>query len=84
MRTQKEALIRHVRATARAAGLVLRTQNCRINGGQAFQFCDRDSGRTVMSNCTLDSALGHCESGFISSYDKNSGSFRFDFGMTEE
>jgi len=64
--TQAEAA-KEIRLIAKNAGLTFKRQNARINGNQAYMFTNRDTGETVISNCTFWSAYECCLSGFVSS-----------------
>jgi len=67
--------LKEIRKAAREVGLTLKKQNSRINGAQAWKFIDRETGETVMSNCTLSSAYNNVCSGFIRSYNKDKRAF---------
>ena len=66
---------KEIRSAAKAAGLTFKEQSARINGSQAYKFTDRATGETKMSNCTLGSAYENVCSGYIASYNKQTGSF---------
>ena len=62
--TQKEA-IKEIRSIAKANGMTFRRQNATINNFQAYKFINRETGETVISNCTFWSAYANCMSGYV-------------------
>ena len=70
--TRKEAE-KYIRRTARTNGMTFKSQNARINGFQTYLFEDRETGATVISNCTFWSAYECCLSGHIEEHSKKKG-----------
>ena len=68
-------VILECRSTAKRAGLTFKRSNMNINNSPAYHFADRKTGTVVLENCTLSSAYENCCSGFINSYNSDSGSF---------
>lgn len=67
--TYSEAM-KEIRRIARKNGMTFKRQNAKINGSQGYKFISRDSGTTLMSNCTLWSAYDNCMSGHIETLNK--------------
>ena len=55
--------LKFCRAAAKKLGLTFKKQNCTINAVQAYKFCNRSSGFTLVANCTLNRAIELIESG---------------------
>jgi len=73
--TRNEAM-KDIRETARNVGLVFKESNHYINGQQAFKFEDRENGMVRLDARLFWTAYEDCMSGYISSYDKESGTFK--------
>jgi len=59
------------RVIAKENGLTFKRSNMTINGSPAYHFITRDTGRTVLENCTLASAYENCLGGHIESVGNN-------------
>lgn len=58
--------IKYLRAEAKKLGLTFKVdQSLTINDKPAYMFVCRKSGRVVLSNCTLTSALNNMCSGYV-------------------
>ncbi len=57
--------IKEVRKIAKQNGMTFKTQNSKINGTQAYQFIDRETGIVKGSNFTVWTAYENCMSGYI-------------------
>ena len=68
-------VIKETRKAATSVGITFRAKNARLNGGRLYCFIDKRRGDIAMDNCTLASAYNNVCSGFIDSFDKETGYF---------
>ena len=69
-------IISEVRREAKNNGLVFKQSNTRLNGSYLWQLNDRKTGDRVMSNYQLMTAYCDCMSGYIATYNAETGYFK--------
>lgn len=72
--TYGEAL-KEIRKKARDIGLTFKRSDAKVNNAQLWRFVDRESGRVVIDNTMIWTAYSDCMSGYIKTYNKQTGNF---------
>ena len=72
-----DEMLTECRKEARKNGLVFKRDKKRyVNNKASYKFIEEDSRLEVLTKITLNTAYENCMSGYISSYDKETKTFR--------